>query len=142
MHSPVLMRISLVVLLVWCCAPFPSAGISTLKDSKTIATGMWGGEHILLEVSGNGAEAEFDCARGHITQPLALNGHGDFDLSGTFTPEHGGPVRRDETPTPLLARYSGHVDGDSMTLTVTLEKDNVGTFTLGRGQPPNLRKCR
>jgi len=136
------MRISLIVLLAWCCAPLPSAGISTLKHSKTIATGMWGGEHILLEVSRNGGEVEFDCARGHITQPLALNGHGGFDLPGTFTPEHGGPVRRDETPTQLQARYSGHVDGESMTITVTLEKDNVGTFTLGRGQPPNLRKCR
>jgi hypothetical protein len=136
------MRILLIVLLASCCAPFHSAGVNALKDSKTITTGMWGGEHILLEVSRNGGEVEFDCARGHITQPLALNGHGGFDLPGTFTPEHGGPVRRDEVPTPLRARYSGHVDGDSMTLTVTLEKDNVGTFTLGRGQPPNLRKCR
>ena len=136
------MRILLIVLLASCCAPFHSASINAVRDSKTIAAGTWGGEHVSLEISGNGAEAEFDCARGHITQPLALNGHSDFDIPGTFTPEHGGPVQRDEAPTPLQARYSGHVDGDSMTLTVSLEKDNVGTFTLGRGQPPNLRKCR
>ena len=73
---------------------------------------------------------------------MAVQANGDFDLLGTFTPDHGGPVLRDEAPARIKARYLGYVDGDTMSLTVSLEKDKVGTFTLSRGQQPNLRKCR
>jgi hypothetical protein len=110
--------------------------------ASVVAAGSWGGGHIILEVSEQGAEAEFDCAHGQVTQPIILNEHGDFDVAGTFTAEHGGPVRRDENPVAAPARYSGHVDGDAMSLTVTIGKDKVGVFTLTRGSLPNLTKCR
>jgi hypothetical protein len=111
-------------------------------DAKAVASGTWGGEHVLLQVSDKGAEVEFDCAHGQITQPMALNEHGDFDIAGTFTAEHGGPVRRDETSSANPARYSGHVNGDTLSLTVTLEKDTLGPFTLTRDNRPILKKCR
>jgi hypothetical protein len=111
-------------------------------ESKTVATGTWGGEHVILEVSGRGAAVEFDCARGQITQPLTLNQRGDFDVPGTFMPEHGGPVGRDEPTSPNPARYSGHVDGNTLSLIVTLERDTLGPFTLTRDSRPVLRKCR
>jgi hypothetical protein len=111
-------------------------------DANAVAAGTWGGEHVILEVSKKGAEVEFDCAHGQITQPMTLDQHGDFDTPGTFTPEHGGPVRRDENTPPADARYSGHVDGGAMTLTVTLGKEKVGSFTLTRDSHPILRKCR
>jgi|SRR3954447_18626696 len=136
------MRILFALFLASCCAWLQVANVNTMKSANTIAAGTWGGEHIALEISRNGAEIEFDCAYGQIRQPMALNAHGDFDLLGTFTPNHGGPVLRDETPARLQARYSGHVHGDTMSLTVSLEKDKVGTFTLSRGQQPSLRKCR
>jgi len=47
------------------------------------------------KASEKGAEVEFDCAHGQMTQRTTLDRHGDFDVAGTFTPEHGGPVRRD-----------------------------------------------
>ena len=119
-----------------------AAGMPNGKDANHVATGTWGGEHIILEVSEKGAEVEFDCAHGQISQPVALNQQGDFDVPGTFSLEHGGPVRRDEQVTSNPARYSGHVRGDTMTLTVTREKENIGTFTLTRGGKPVLRKCR
>src|SRR5882762_4116683 len=84
-------------------------------------------------VSGKGAEAEFDCAHGQVTQPIRLDGHGDFDVPGTFTAEHGGPVLRNETARPAAARYSGHVDGDTMSLTVTVGGERMGVFAVGRG---------
>ena len=104
--------------------------------------GGMGREHIVLEVSEKGAEAEFDCAHGQVMQPIMLDKHGDFDVAGTLTPEHGGPVRRDENVMAAPARYSGHVDGHTMSLTVTLGKEKVGSFTLIRGSLPNLTKCR
>ncbi|MBZ5666361.1 MAG: hypothetical protein LAO30_17335 [Acidobacteriia bacterium] len=118
------------------------AGMQAAPDASAVATGAWGGEHIILEISEKGAEVEFDCARGQVNGPIILDKHGDFDVAGTFTPEHGGPVRRDENTPPTPARYSGHVDGRTMSLTVALAKEKVGTFTLTRGSHPNLRKCR
>src|SRR6266704_6162361 len=113
------------------------AAIPTASNHKDIASGTWGGEHVILNVSKSGAEVEFDCAHGQITQAIALDKHGDFKATGTFTPEHSGPVRRDEDTPPTPATYAGHVDGDSMNLTVTLGKENIGTFTLILGAHPN-----
>jgi len=112
------------------------------KQAKGVASGSWGGEHIIVEVSEKGADVEFDCAHGRISEPMALNQRGDFDVPGTFSQEHGGPVRADEPENSNPARYSGHVVGDTMTLIVTQGKENVGTFTLTRGAKPVLRKCR
>jgi len=64
------------------------------------------------------------------------------EVAGTFTREHGGPARRYENVPTASARYSGHVDGHTMSLTVTLGKEKVGSFTLTRGSLPNLTKCR
>jgi hypothetical protein len=132
----VLLALSTIILL--------QASIRAATDGSTLANGTWGGDHLILEVSEKGAEAEFDCARGQVAQPIMLDKHGDFDVAGTFTPEHGGPVRRDENTPAAPARYSGHVDGDTLSLTVTLakEKEEVGTYTLTRGAHPMLRKCR
>jgi hypothetical protein len=121
---------------------FPVSGLRYGKQDKAVTTGTWGGEHVIFEVSEKGADVEFDCARGQISQPIALNQRGDFDVLGTYSPEHGGPVRRDEPVTSTPARYSGHVLGDTMTVTVTQGKEKVGTFTLTRGARPVLRKCR
>src|ERR1700693_3688193 len=112
------------------------AGTQAAPDASAIATEAWGGEHILLKVSEKGADVEFDCAHGQVTQSITLDKHGDFDAGGTFTPEHGGPVRRDENTPSASARYSGHIDGDTMSLTVTLGTEKVGTYTLVRGSRP------
>jgi hypothetical protein len=118
------------------------ADMEATFDTTAVARVPWGGEHFILRVSKKGAEAEFDCARGQVTHLITLDKHGDFDVRGTFTPAHGGPVRQDENAPPTPAHYSGHVDGDTMSLTVTLAREKVGTFMLPRGSRPNLRKCR
>jgi len=141
MTRSILIERPLIALLVL-SSVFLQPGVEAAEDARAVATGAWGGEHILLEVSEKGAEAEFDCAGGQITQPITLDKHGDFDVAGTFTPEHGGPVRRDVDAPAAPARYSGHVDGHTMSLTVTLGKEKVGFFTLTRGSHPILKKCR
>ena len=118
------------------------AGMQAVPQASSVSEGSWGGEHMILEVSAKGAEIELDCAHGEITQHLSLDRHGNFDVAGTFAPEHGGPLLRDENTPPKQARYSGHVDGNTMSLTVTAGKEKVGMFTLTRGSHPLLRKCR
>src|SRR5262249_44166236 len=112
MNPSKLVKPSVVVLALAFCSPWIQSMKTHPQDAKPVATGTWGGEHIILEVSGKGAEVEFDCAHGKITEPMALNRHGDFDVAGTFSPEHGGPVRQDEAENLKPARYSGHVEGD------------------------------
>jgi hypothetical protein len=107
-------------------------------------TGTWGGEHISLEITAQGAQVEYDCGHGTIDQKIDTDAQGRFTLRGTHVREHGGPVRKDETADSHPAQFAGQIKGDTMTLTVT-ESDTrevVGTFTLIYGQPPHLMKCR
>jgi hypothetical protein len=109
-----------------------------------VTQGVWGGDHIRLEVGDTSSTIEYDCANGTISGALKLDNHGRFRARGTHVREHGGPMRNDETPVNHPADYSGNVNGNQMTLTVSLtdSSERVGTFTLVRGIEGNLVKCR
>jgi hypothetical protein len=109
----------------------------------TVAAGMWGGEHVALEVTAGSGRIEYDCAHGEISEPLRLDRDGRFDVTGTHTPEHGAPVREDEKLISHPARYVGRVDDRRMTLTVTMtdNSETLGTFALTYGVPGRLMKC-
>ena len=115
----------------------------TAADGTNVPSGKWGGEHIVMEVTGAGATLEFDCALGTIDGPLTLDNAGRFDLAGSFTPERGGPTRQDP-PRAEPARYGGSLKDSTLTLTVVLTeiKETVGAFTLSRGAVPRLFKCK
>ncbi|HEV8610585.1 MAG TPA: hypothetical protein VGS98_11035 [Thermoanaerobaculia bacterium] len=117
-------------------APRPSA-------ANRVAFGVWGGDHVNLVVTDTGGALEYDCAHGTIDQPFVVDSSGRFDLAGTHTREHGGPIRSDEKPDKHPARYTGTTDGQTMPLTVTLTDSTVpvGTFTLTRGQIGRIVKC-
>jgi hypothetical protein len=116
---------------------------SPVTASDHVAAGVWGGEHVALEVSADGGRIEYDCAHGNLGEPLALDRSGRFDVNGTHTPEHGGPMREDEKAESRPARYAGRVDGGRMTLTVTLTDtgESLGTFALTQGVAGRLLKC-
>ena len=97
-----------------------------------------------MEVTETGAEIEYDCAHGRITERIVPDRSGNFEVKGVHVTEHGGPVRIDEKPNEQPARYSGWTDGRRMTLTVTVEgrKEAIGTFNLGHGSPGRVFKCR
>jgi hypothetical protein len=110
-------------------------------DGATVPTGIWAGDHVVLEVSSGGAQINFDCAHGTIDESMALDASGNFDVKGSFARE-GGPTLQTE-PT-RAARYSGRVQGSSMTLSVLLtdSKETMGTFALAQGASPRLVKCK
>ena len=116
MKRSTIIRRPLLGLLALC---FLQAAMQAAPGASSLGVEAWGGE-----------------------RRITLDKHGDFDVEGTFVSEHGGPVRREENPQPATAHYSGHVDGDTMSLTVTLDKETVGVFTLTRGSHPILKKCR
>ena len=108
-----------------------------------VALGLWGGDHVNLVLTDTGGALEYDCAHGTIDQPFVVDSSGRFDLAGTHTREHGGPINSDEKADKRPARYTGMTDGQTMTLTVTVASKTVppGTFKLTRGQAGRILKC-
>jgi hypothetical protein len=112
-------------------------------EQNRLAQGTWGGKHVILEVTDDGARLQFDCARGNIEHSFAPDGEGRFDLQGTFVRSAFGPQREDDPQQSEPARYSGTVKDQSMTLKVTLTRTNeeIGTFTLTQGKPGRIWRC-
>lgn len=120
-----------------------SPAAALLADGRAAAPGTWGGDTLILEVVADGADLEFECARGRITKPIKLDRHSDFDLPGTFSPEGHGPIRDGPTAADTTkTHYQGHIDGDTMTLTLVRGENRMGPYTLTRGRQTILRKCR
>ena len=112
--------------------------------TKGLPVGLWGGEHISMQVTERRTTVEYDCAHATIDQRIALDRRGRFDVSGMQVPEHGGPVRQNEQTTGYPVRFAGQINGKTMKLSVrdSATKELVGTFTLVYGSDPRIRKCR
>ncbi|MDT7807903.1 MAG: hypothetical protein QOJ70_1716 [Acidobacteriota bacterium] len=109
-----------------------------------VEPGAWGGDHVRLRVSESGGVLEFDCAHGQIGVPFTTDADGRFDLQGTYTSEGPGPIRIGHLPTASPARYTGRVEGATMTLGVRLANsdESLGAYTLTRGVAGRVWKCR
>jgi len=114
----------------------------TAKYQQRIATGVWGGQHISIKVGTKSATIEYDCASGVINGPLVVDRNGNFNLRGTHRMERGGPVRADEDSRQVPASYTGSIKGNTMTLTLKLSDSDEETFTLEKGKPGELFKCK
>ena len=114
-----------------------------MERTDKVKNGVWGGQHILMEITESGAQITYDCALGTVDQPFDVNKDGEFDLKGTHTRQRGGPVRSDESPDRHPARYTGRIEGNTMTLTVTLTdtKEPAGKFLLTYGERSELTRC-
>ena len=114
------------------------------KEKQKVQNGLWGGNHISMEITDSGAKIEYDCAHGTIDQPVMVNRKGKFNLAGSHTRETGGPVRSDAEPNTRPARFTGRVAGNSIRLTVTLTDtgETLGVFSLTLGEEPQVFKCK
>lgn len=110
---------------------------------ETVSVGRWGGRHVGMEVTGEGAQLDFDCAHATISQPLNIDANGNYDVTGLYTPEHGGPVRLGEDTSGQPAHFKGRLTGKSLTLTITLDgsSESIGPFTLEQGKYARIMKC-
>ena len=110
---------------------------------QRVNNGVWGGQGIHLEVNEKSAKVEFDCAHGTIQGPLTLDGKGKFKLKGTFTREHGGPVRSDQKEAGEAAVYSGSIKGETMTLELRIDGQDqpLASYVLTKGKTGRLHKC-
>ena len=118
-----------------------NANVSTPSQSRDLR-GTWGGQGIAMEVSDEGAEIDFDCAHGRITEKIATDADGKFETKGVFERERGGPQRMGEN-NEQPAVYRGSIKEKTMTLTIELTRNNetVDTFTLTQGKTGRIHKC-
>ena len=105
--------------------------------------GTWGGKRIGMEITAHGTVIEFDCAHAAINESFVADRNGRFDLKGTYEAERPGPQRAGASSNERPSRYTGSVNGKSMTLTITLTDTNetIGTFTLTHGVATQIVKC-
>jgi hypothetical protein len=118
---------------------------AALADGKParVPAGTWGGQGIALEVTDKGATLDYDCAHGTVDEAMKLDSSGRFEVKGVHFREHGGPVREGEEAKGQPVRYTGKVEGETMTLTIKgLDKDEpIGAYTLGLGKLARIRRC-
>ncbi len=114
-----------------------------LNEQNRVAIGNWGGPNVGMNVTNDGAQLRFNCARGTIEEPLALDTEGRFSAKGTFTKETPGPTREDNPPKNEPATYSGSIRDQKMTLSITLTetKEQVGSFDLEFGKTGRIFRC-
>jgi len=112
--------------------------------AKAVPSGVWGGEHIRMEVNGSGADIEFDCARGSISQRLELDDKGRFKVQGIYIAETPAPAAVDggSTASGVKATFTGILSGSSLRLEVLIEGQEMPrTFDLVQGDQGHLAKC-
>ncbi len=146
------MRFVAVVLITACVglscagqmkAPRPAQS-SPAAPTKAVPNGVWGGEHIRMEVSDSGADIEFDCARGSISQRLELDEKGRFRVEGIYKAETPAPAAVDGglPASGIKATYTGTLNGSGLRLEVFIEgQDTPRTFDLEQGDQGHLAKC-
>lgn len=135
---------SLLLLALWQSGSCRSVEMATTTEAQhLVAAGKWGGQNVELNVTEEGARIRFSCAQGNIARPLTLDAEGRFSAEGTFVAGSMGPSREDDPPKSRPAVYSGVVRGKVMTLTVTVtdDKEEGGTFDLTQGEPAHIRRC-
>jgi hypothetical protein len=113
-------------------------------DNSSGAPRVWGGAHVSMVMSSENTTFEFDCAQGVIMSPIRPDASGDFTATGTYTPQRGGPIKRDSPPNDLPATYKGAIHGNTMTLEILLadKAQQPAPLTLKRGEAGRITKCR
>jgi hypothetical protein len=115
-----------------------------VAPTHAVPNGVWGGEHIRMEVNDSGADIEFDCARGLISQPLLLDDKGRFKVLGVYMAETPARAAVDSGPpaSGVKATYTGTLTGDGLRLEISIEGQDIPKiFDLVQGDQGHLAKC-
>ena len=126
-HSLLLIAVA-AVLAVAC-----SSGDNLPPYDGYVALGTWGGDNSGMIVSDTAMHLHVGCTFGDVSGRIAITTGGDFDVAGSYMPR-AYPV---QVGPSVPARFVGHLDGSTVTITVTVN-DTVQHQTLLYG-PVKLR---
>ena len=123
---------SLLLLIAVACYTSPS-------DPVTEISGTWGGDNAGLIATDSSAHVHIGCTLGDTSTPIHPDVYGDFDVVGKYNID-AYPVDRGIFHP---ARFTGHVSGNDLTLSVTLTDTGAqyGPVTLVRGKEPKMGPC-
>ena len=124
--------------VLWC-----AGALGAPDETPRSVTGQFGGTGAGLDTTPGAIRLTFDCATGSIDGPIALDEQGRFDVPGRLEREGPGPARPDSPKGGAAARYTGRLEGETLTLSVRpAGSDEVlGPFTLIRGRVARIRSC-
>jgi len=94
-----------------------------------LAEGHWASTQMCLDITASSATIGAGCGTGSMPRPL-VNAQGTFSVDGTFNESIGPPP---QTPTMTPAHFTGSIDGETLTLTITTTYRTFGPYkaTLG-----------
>lgn len=117
------------------------AALSCTSPTAPEVAGTWGGTSVSLVLRTDGGDLTYQCGTGTIAPGWNVAADGTFTATGEHF--YGGGPAPSGGRTPHPATYSGHVDGDHMTLTVAVtDTDSVlGPYELVRDGPEVSQIC-
>ena len=130
MNGPRSTPLALLVALVACIAMAASCagGTTGVPADHLIPLGTWGGEGGGLIVGDTSMHLHVGCTYGDVSGRVPVDAEGRFDVAGSYMlrayPITVGPT--------VPARFTGHIDGDRITITATVD-DTVTHQTVVRG---------
>lgn len=108
-------------------------------EGKPLA-GFWGGPGANVTVDAQGGRLQQDCGSGNFG-PVQIDAAGRFKVSGSFEGYAPGPQRADAKATTSPATYEGHIDGETLNLTVRPAKGEPQVLALRQGRRAKLIRC-
>ena len=130
-------NVKALLLLVLVATGACSAATSTGANLQI--AGTWGGDNAGLIVNLDDIHVHIGCTLGDATGPIRTDANGRFEAIGTYNVD-AYPVDRG-----ILhpAKFSGDINGQTMTLTVTLTDITrvLGPVTLIYGEEPKMGPC-
>ena len=111
-------------------------------SAPKIVSGAWGGEHISLRASSQGAQIDLDCAHATITKPITLDSQDRFDVTGSLAHRGGAQPEGGSEATP--ARFTGYVRDGTMHLTMRSSESSevLGSFILRQNAKGHIARCQ
>ena len=95
-----------------------------------------------LTLDASGGRIEYGCGSGTIEAAVNPDRQGSFNVNGKHDEHRAGPTVADTVPVALDANYHGKIDGNRMSLTVSIVGDKaVRSFTLVRDRNVKLIRC-
>ena len=112
---------------------------ATSVDPITDIDGTWGGENAGLIATDTVAHVHIGCTLGYAKTPITVRSDGSFEATGTYNVD-AFPIDRGIIHP---ARFSGRIDGKTMTLSVELTDDGrrLGPVSLILGKEPKMGPC-
>jgi hypothetical protein len=115
-------------------APPPPAA-NTTANTENAAPENWGGSGAQMVLNAASARIQFTCSHAEINEAIVADANGNFDIPGWLVFDDGRINNR------IVARFTGTMTGDTMTINVSPCGQRTTIFHLTRGQAGALSQC-